>query len=358
MGVMVGFSHFQSIDFGLNQNQGVTFPRARVIEVLYDGTEIDTTGIRMGRQDLLVEITSGAYRGEIVNVQNLLFLGQSVYAEAGSRVILYFERVEGEMDYFARIQSYERMFGIYFLVSVFIGLLGAVFGKAGLRSAFSLVFSFVVIIFFLIPAIVAGGPPAMLTVFSSLLIVTVSLISITGFERKTLVSLLGTVIGIVCYIVFYHWMSWVLSISGFNVQQMSTIIVIGFNTPVGISQLLFSGILIASLGAIMDVAVSLSSVISELSASKANTAFKGLFKAGMAVGKDMIGSSSNTLILAFAGTFFISLIIFRTNSLSVDMIINSADIGIEVLRSLSASSAMVLTAPATAAIGAYIYSKK
>ena len=108
----------------------------------------------------------------------------------------------------------------------------------------------------------------------------------------------------------------------------------------------------------MDVAVSLASVVSELSEARPKAKFKELFDSGMKVGRDLIGSSSNTLILAFTGTFLISLILFRTNNFSFDMLINRVDIGIEVLRSISASAAMVLCAPATAAIGAYMYGNK
>ena len=358
MVIMIGYGATNQIDFGFNQNHGVTFPTGRVLEVVSDETGVDTTGIRMGRQDLIVEILSGDYRGEVVEVQNIMVIGHSVYAQEGMRLMLYFERMPGTTDYFARVQSHERATGIYMIAILFCALLAAVFGKAGLRSAFSLAFTFVVIIFLLIPAIVAGGPPALLTIILSFVIIVVSLIAIMGFGKKTLVSIAGTSIGIVCYCLFYLMISAVLNITGFNVEQMSTIMVIGFNTPVGISQLLFSGILIASLGAIMDVAVSLSSAIAELSIAKPKANFKDLFTSGMKVGRDLIGSSSNTLILAFTGSFFITLIVFRTNNFSYDMLINGVEIGIEVLRALSASAAMVLAAPATAVIGAYVHGKK
>ena len=358
MVLMVIFGLNQNIDFGLNQNHGVTFPSARVLEIVSDQTGIDEFGIRMGRQDLIVEILNGNYRGEVVQVQNMMFIDHGVHAEVGQRLVVYFERQPGTTDYFARVHSVDRANTIYVIVLLFFVLLVIVFGKAGLRSVFSLSFTFVVIVFLLIPLIINGGPPALLTIILSLISVVVSIVSIMGFSKKAFVSIVGTFIGILCYGVFYLIISYALVITGLNIPEMSSLIVIGFSTPVGLSELLFCAILIASLGAIMDVAVSLSSVVAELSEAKLKVQFSELFILAMKVGRDLIGSSSNTLILAFMGAFLVSLILFRTNNFSYDMLINRTDIAIEVLRAVSASAAMVLAAPATAAFGSYLYAKK
>jgi len=359
MAIMIWYGRSNHIDFGFNSLVGVTFPTGRVVEVITDETDIDyETGLRMGRQMLLVELRTGQRRGEVVEVQNTLFIGNSVYAEVGSRLVLYFEQFEESDSYFVRVHSFERATAIYVITLLFIGLLGAVFGKAGLRSAYGLIFSFVVIIFLLIPTIVSGAPPAMLTIVSALLIVTVSLLSVMGFERKTYVSIVGTIIGIGFYALFYALISSALNITGANVPEMASLVVIGFNTNVRLGELLFCGILIASLGAVMDVSVSIASVTAELSETSPDAKSKTLFRSGMKIGRDLIGSSSNTLILAFTGSFFIALILYRTNNFPYDMLINQIDIGIEVLRAISASAAMVLTAPATAVIGSHIYGKR
>ena len=350
---MVWFGSVTHIDFGLNQNRGVTFPTGRVLEVVSDRTSLSPHGIRMGRQDLRVELLTGESRGRVVEAQNTLLMGHSVFAQEGDRLVIYFEQAPNTDDYFARVHSYERATAIYFVVLLLIGLLAAVFGKSGLKSAFGLVFTFVVIIFLLIPLITMGAPPALLTFGLSLCIVAVSLIAIMGFEKKTYISIAGTAIGIVAYSLFYIIISGLLRITGLNVEAVSTLVVIDFNVAIG--ELLFCAILIASLGAVMDVAVSLASVISEISAANPRAGFKTLFSSGMKVGKDMIGSSTNTLILAFTGTFFISLLLFRLNNFQYGMLINRVDIAIEVLRAVSASAAMILCAPATAVIGAWVY---
>ncbi|MCL2547227.1 MAG: YibE/F family protein [Oscillospiraceae bacterium] len=354
MAGMVWFGVSTEIDFGRDAMPGVTWPRGRVVEVVSDDTAIDEYGRPSGRQDLLVEILTGEYRGRIVEVQNILFINAPVHAQAGQRIVLHFESFE-DGGYFARVHTYERATGIYIIVLLFFGLLAAVGGKAGLRSAFGLVFTFVVLLFLLIPAIVRGAPPGLMTVGLSLVIVAVSLIAIMGFEKKTYVSIAGTTIGIVMYVLFYFMASAALRITGFNAADMSDVITFPFQSMAGISQLLFCGILIASLGAVMDITVSVSSATAELSAGSPDADFKTLFRSSMRMARDCIGSSANTLILAFTGTFFVTLILFRLNNFDYHMIINRTDIAIEVLRALTASAAMVLAAPVTVLIGAHVY---
>ncbi|MCL2563411.1 MAG: YibE/F family protein [Oscillospiraceae bacterium] len=365
--IVVTLSMVAMIWFGVNRNvhaerdvhESISWPSARVVEVINDQTDVNEVGARVGWQDLRVRLLSGARRGDIIEVHNMLFpIEQGVFAREGDRVILYFEHLPGAAhdDYFARVQSFDRAPAIYIVVLVFFALLAVVFGKTGIRSAFGLVFTFVVIIFLLIPLIVRGHPPALLTLAASLVITAVSLIAIMGFEKKTYVSIIGTAIGIACYAIFYLMIGAAIRVTGFNINEADTLIFLGFN--VRVSELLFCGILIASLGALMDVAVSLASVAAEFSETNPKSDFKTLFRSGMRIGRDIIGSSVNTLILAFTGTFFISLIFSYINNLHYNVIISRVDIGVEVLRAISASAAMILCAPATALIGSRVYAAK
>ncbi|MCL2839995.1 MAG: YibE/F family protein [Defluviitaleaceae bacterium] len=364
--IFVSLAMIGIIIFGVyanSQNQqhseSVSFVSGRVVEIVEDRTAINHVGVRTGTQELRVRLLSGARRGDIIEARNMLFpIENAVYAQVGQRVILFFEQhPNAELDdYFAHVQSDDRTWSIYVIIAAFFGLLALVFGRTGIKSAFSLVFTFVVIIFLLLPLIVGGASPALLTILLSLCIVVVSLIAIMGFGKKTYVSIAGTCIGIVFYGIFYLLISVALGITGFNVQEIDLLIVAGFNASVG--ELLFCAILIASLGALMDVAVSLASVTAELSETTKNASFKTLYTSAMKIGRDIIGSSSNTLILAFTGTFFITLIVFNINNLPYNVLINRVDIGIEVMRAISASSAMVLCAPATAFIGSRAFAYK
>ena len=354
---MVWFGTRTQLDFGINLNENVTYPRGRVIEVVADETMVDEDGVRRGRQELLVELLTGPNRGKIVEVQNILFIDAAVYAQVGQRLVIFFDYQSGDGGYFARVHTYERATAMYIIASLFVGLLVLVGGKSGVRSAFGLIFTFVTLLFLLIPAIVRGAPPALLTIVLSFCIIAVSLISITGFEKKTYVSIAGTTIGILVYSISYLLVSNALNITGFNIPEMSNLATVGFQANTRISEFLFCGILIASLGAVMDTTVSIASTTAELHRSNEKVGFQELLRASMRMARDCIGSSANTLILAFTGAFFITLVLFQLNNFDYHMLIHRTDIAIEVLRIVTASVAMILSAPATAFIGAYVYCK-
>ena len=334
------------------------FLSGRVREVLEDNTGVNEAGARVGTQSLRIELLQGEHRGEIITVQNRLFpIEHGVHAQRGDRVLVFFEAgaINPLEGYFSHLQSYDRTIGIYIVIVGFVALLFAVFGKSGLRAAFGLVFTIVMLLFLLLPLIAQGVPPGILTVFSSVVIVIVSIIAIMDFGKKTVASILGSCFGILCYVVFYFLITFVLRLDGFNISQVDTLIIAGVG--IGISELLFSSILITSLGGIMDVAVSLSSSMFELSESIKKPTFKGLFQSGMKVSRDIIGSSANTLILAFVGSFLISLLLFAITNTNYQVLVNRVDIGIEILRAFAASAAMIVCAPATALISASKFSK-
>jgi len=358
MGAVILIGMNWHTDFGINLTTDATYPRARVLEVLSDRTSVDEDGVRRGQQDLLVEILTGEHSGRVVQAQNILFIDAAVHAQPGQRLVLFFDYQEGDTVYFARVHTYERATTIYIVVILFFILLAAVGGKSGLRSAFGLVFTFVMILFLLIPAISHGAPPTLLTLVLALVIIAVSLIAIMGFEKKTYISMAGSAIGIALCCLFYFVLSSALRITGFNIPEMSHLVAVGFAANASISELLFCGILIASLGAVMDTAVSVASATAEIGQASKKGDFKDVFSRSMRLTKDCIGSSVNTLILAFTGAFFVTLVVFRLNNFDYHMVIHRTDIAIEVLRALSASAAIVLCAPATALISSRVYSKR
>jgi len=341
---MILFGLNTDINIGRNPIPGSEFPRARVIEAIDSGQQ----------QILIVEILNGDFRGQQVETRNIQFIDAAVNPQIGQTIIIHFDYL-GNGNYSSHVHSYARDFIIYIIVALFLLLLVLVGGRKGLSSAFGLVFTFVTILFLLIPAIMRGAPPAFLTIMVALLITAVSLTAIMGFEKKTWVGIVGTLVGIAFYCLFYGIIAHALRVSGANISEMNQLVGLGFAEPANITQLLFCGILIASLGAVTDTTVSVASTTAEISSANANMKFDELFRASMRMARDCIGSSANTLILAFTGTFFITLIMFQLHELNYTMLINRIDIAIEVLRAISASAGMVLCAPATALLGSYAY---
>lgn len=122
--------------------------------------------------------------------------------------------------------------------------------------------------------------------------------------------------------------------------------------------LLFSGLLISSLGAVIDIAVSIGSAMYELCVQNPNIGRQELFHAGMRIGRDMMGTDSNTLILAFAGSSISMLVLDYAYDLPWLQIINSNNIGIAIMQGLSGSFGIILSVPATVLLASYIYTGK
>ena len=357
MVAMIWFGLGTDINIGRNPLPGSAFPRGRVMDILDDQALAIENVFRSGQRTLLVEILTGEHQGKIAEVRNIIFVDAMVNPRIGQTLIIHFD-YHGNGNYSAHVHSYERETAIYVIVASFLILIMIVGGKAGISSAFGLVFTFVTLLFLLIPSIMRGGPPAFLTIAVSLLITAVSLTAIMGFEKKTWVGIAGTSVGIAFYCLFYVIISAALNVSGANIPEMNQLAGLGFTDTLYLTELLFCGILIASLGAVTDTTVSVASATAELGATGANLGFKDLFKSSMRMARDCIGSSANTLILAFTGTFFVTLIMFRLHELNYTMLINRIDIAIEVLRAISASAGMILCAPATALLGSYAYRSK
>ena len=175
---------------------------------------------------------------------------------------------------------------------------------------------------------------------------------------KTAVAIVGTISGVLISALFAFLFCKMTDISGYNVSSIESLIYVRDQTGIDVGQLLFAGILIASLGAVMDVAMSISSTIEEISHQNPELEVKGLFFSGMRVGKDMMGTMSNTLILAFAGGSLNTLVFIFAYNYSYHQIINMYSIGIELMQGISASMGVILTVPFTSLAGAFFISGK
>jgi uncharacterized membrane protein len=229
-------------------------------------------------------------------------------------------------------------------------------GKTGIRSAFGLVFTFVVIFSLLIPLIVKGAPPIALSLGLILCIIVVSLVSILGFTRKAWVSILGTSAGVILCCAIFLLLSRMLMISGYQIAEVDSLVVIEMNTNIKIGEFLFVSVLIASLGAVMDTSVSVASSVAEIGEAHAVGSFKKLFQSGLRIGRDVVGATLNTLIMALTGTSLITLILFRVYKYPYPLLINHNEVAIEIMQAAASSAAMILCAPITAFIAARAYS--
>jgi uncharacterized membrane protein len=134
-------------------------------------------------------------------------------------------------------------------------------------------------------------------------------------------------------------------LSGFSVNEADVLIQIAGTTHMKVGELLFAAILISSLGAIMDIAISVATSVNEVYERNRSLGMKELFKSGMNVGRDMMGAMANTLIIAFTGASLNILVLLYAWNVSYYQLINNNMIGIYVIQAVSGSIAVILTVP-------------
>lgn len=185
-----------------------------------------------------------------------------------------------------------------------------------------------------------------------------SLLLLTGFSRKTLCAALGCVGGVAAAGLIAAVAGTVSPLNGFNMGEAEELVLRTTDMDLHISGLFVSGILIASLGAVMDVAMSISSACHELVTLNPQLDRKTLFRSGMNIGRDAMGTMANTLILAFAGASLNMLLLFRIFDYPMIQVFNSDAMVMEILRSLSGSMGIILTVPLVAFLSARLMKKK
>lgn len=332
---------------------GYSYENAKVIEVVEDNLSPD--GVRVGYQMLKVQLTSGEYKGEIVNATSAEGNLFGAVCKKGDSVVVHMS-VSGDSKNVS-VYSKDRIVAVAAFVGIFLLLICIIGGKNGVKSVIGLVFTFVAIFMIYIPLIYRGFSPFWAAVIITIITTIVTMYLISGIAVKTLCAILGTVIGVLLAGLSAWLFGRVADIDGYNVSNIETLAYVGQITNIQIGGLLFSGILIASLGAVMDVAMSVSSAISEIHDKAPQLGCLELFKSGMNVGRDMMGTMSNTLILAFVGSAVSELVINYAYNLPFRQIINSYNIGIEIMQGVSGSIGVILTVPAVAVVTAWMLTR-
>ena len=330
---------------------GQSFETGVVVRILQDNIQED--GMRIGQQTVVVRMTSGEKKGEELTTTSSAGYLFGAACTVGMRVVVM-QSIAGD-SVITSVYSMDRKEVIIGFAVLYLGTLCVIGGKKGIRGALGLVFTFVAIIYVYLPLVYQGHSPFMSAVFICAVTAAVTLYLIGGAGKKTVCATAGTLAGVVIAGVAAAIFSRLSGITGWNVSDIESLLTLWQTNNIQVGGLLFSGLLIISLGAVMDVATSISSSMQELGSQNPEISRLELMRAGMRVGRDMMGTDSNTLILAFAGTSLSMLVLDYAYELPYLQIINSNNIGIAVMQGLSGSFGVVLTVPATVLMAAYIY---
>ena len=332
---------------------GQTFEKGKVTEILQDN--LDANGTRVGEQKVRVKMLTGARKGEELDITSSSGYLFGAACKIGMKVIVM-QSVAGETT-IASVYTQDREWVIYIFALLYLLALCIIGGKQGIKGCLGLVFTFFCVIFVYLPLVYLRVSPFWAAVFICFLTTLVTMYLIGGPTKKTCAATLGTLAGVVLAGLSAWCFSKASGISGYNVSDIETLMTLWNTNRIQVGGLLFSGLLISCLGATMDVAMSISSAIDEIYKQNSSLSRKELFKAGLRVGRDMMGTDSNTLILAFAGSSVSTLLLDYAYDLPYQQIINSNNIGIAIMQGLAGSFGIVLSVPLTVLICAVLFHK-
>ncbi|MBI4136460.1 YibE/F family protein [Candidatus Roizmanbacteria bacterium] len=307
-------------------------------------------------QKLSVLVTKGSLQGETITIEN----GTLPYAHiekygVGDRVVIQkTQTAEGTETYM--ITDYVRRGALAWLFVIFVLLVIAIGGKWGIASLLGMGISFLIIMFFMLPRILNGAPPVVISLISSLVIVPVTFYLSHGFNAKTHIAIFGTlatlsITGMIASLTIdtAHLTGYATEEAGFlEVQRAGTINMQG---------LLLAGIIIGVLGVLDDVTVSQAAIVQQLKKANVKFHFQQLFSRAMSVGRDHIASLVNTLVLVYTGASLPLLLLFINNPRPFSEIINYEFVSDEIIRTLVGSIGLVLAVPITTAVASFIFSR-
>ena len=349
------------------ESDNVSVEQAEVLNISYDTVEPDPyspDGVEKGNQRALVRLLTGTHAGDTGEIYYMIgyFVGPKL--QVGDKIaVLQILKEEGgaiqELSYF----QYDRSPWVFVLLGLFVLAVLLVGGKTGLKSLLGLGATVVALIWVFCPLWIQGWAPVPLALGLCALVTVLSFVLLGGLSRKTLCAILATLAGVGMAAVFGALAQRLCRVTSYTMYDVNSEIaeLVNLQTrgwPVRIHGILTAGILIASLGAVMDVAMSLSSALGELKTVNPALGPKELWRSGMNIGRDMVGTMTNTLILAFVGSSLVTVIRLWTQGPSARMLLTSGYLSVELISALASSLGVVLTVPVTAGIGAVFFGGK
>ena len=318
--------------------------------------EITVMGKKKLSQTLELEILPPAPTKRItLTTGNLPTVYEPVYKLNDTVVLNSLTLENGEKTYL--ITDYVRRDSLYQLFLIFIILAVLIAGKKGFFSLIGMGMSFVVIVKFLLPQIVAGSDPILIAVLTSFALIPLTFYLSHGINLKTSIAILGTLLSLIFSGFLANFFIEKMKLSGFSSEEA---VFLQLQNPglTNIKGLILGGIIIGLVGILDDITISQAAIVQELKKSSPKFGFWELFSGAMAVGKDHIASLVNTLILVYAGAALPLLLLFVNNPAPFADVINLELVAEEILRTLVASIGLILAVPTTSLLAAVVFGNK
>lgn len=307
------------------------------------------------------EILSGEMKGQTVTAfqdVNELYGVTPINVKEGQKIIIAYSDSGSEFGlnwYFA--EPY-RTNNLILLTAIFLIMILIIGRWKGITTIIALIFDVLIIFLVYIPSIFKEYNIYLTTTIVSILIVIISLLLINGVNKKTLAAVLGNLGGLIIAGIIAVFMNEVLRMTGLVDEEYLFLTNESLGFVVDLRATIWAGIVIGALGAIMDVAMSISSATNELAENIENPTFSTLFRSAMNIGEDAIGTMTNTLILAYIGSSLANVLLFIAYNKHLVYLFNTEMIALEVLQAIVGSIGILFAVPSTAIFAASMFGKK
>lgn len=333
----------------LVNTDGRVFAKAVVADVLRDN--VQENGSRIGDQIVSLKLEDGSLVQ--ANSPNGLLFG--TVCEPGMSVVVIASKTGTLSSY--TVYSYDRMTAVIAFLAFFALLLMLVGGKKGVKSVVALTATFACFLFFFFPLLLHGLSPIVAAVITATIVLALTVWLICGPTRQALAAGIASFGGVLSAGIAAEVFGRMAHLSGYNVPNIEALLFINQNSKIDVGELLFAGILFASLGAVLDIAMDVSAATAEIRSQSAEVSAQSLFKSGMRVGQDVMGTMAATLILAVFGGSLGTWVLDYVYDLPFLQLLNSNSLDIVIMQGLSGGIGVILTVPIAAGFSAVLLSR-
>lgn len=311
--------------------------------ILFEGEFME--GYKKGEREQMVQRVDELYAVEIRPVSE------------GDKIAVY-RNPDGQIAVNYMFAEYHRVGILWFLIAAFMFILLLFGRKKGVSTIISLALTIGAIFLVFVPAVLSYGNIYMWSLLTCVYIIFTTLLIVNGYTRKSLAAIIGCLGGVAVTGTLVKFCDLFLHTTGLVDEDALYLMMLNPENPLDIKAVVFAAIIIGAVGAVMDVAMDIASALSELKAQAPEISQKQLIQSGFTIGRDIIGTMANTLILAYIGSSLSCTLLMVAGNPSLLLLFNTEMIVVELLQTIAGSFGMLLTIPLTSIVCGVLYGAK
>lgn len=354
--LLIPFASLAQEDFSIKKDH---IFKAKILDIIAEDKKINENNQEILQQNIKLIGLDSSFENKIFifhGIGDIELIGQKIFKK-GDKVLVNASFDDSKNDYNYYIIDYIRSSSLFFVFLVFLLSVILVGGFKGFRSIFSLFLTFLIILYFIIPQIMAGLNPVMIVLVGSIFILFFVIYITEGFNLKSHLALFSTIISLFL-VVFISWFFvYLTKLTGAFNEDVFVLINIG-QQAVNLKGMLLAGMIIGAIGVLDDVIISQVVSVEQIIEANPYQNWKEVFKKSYKIGVSHISSMTNTLFLAYAGASLPLLMLFVSPENpfnNLEQIINNEAISTEIVRALSGSIGLILSVPISTLIASWIF---